>query len=476
MKLAKAIAFSSSAVYVYQLSSLGYAIFLARTFTPYLLGAFGIASAITLLSGEFRALGTGEYLIREKQIERRTVRNSIGISLAISLTLFIFIFLFSNKISEFYNDQLVGELTLIFATSLLVTPFNSINSALLTKELQFHKVIFLDWSNFLIGIFVSILLISLDFGIYAIAIGPVAGAYSQFLLTFFLRSRDMTFIPGLHRAGDQIKFGGISSLASIFERLNIYSIDLITGKMEGVRSAALISKAVSTAELIFHVLLAGSKDIALPYISKSRTEQISWNYIQATIIANYLSLSVLASCVFIGDELILFLFGDQWVEAAALVPFVSLWAIFKNAHPFVRALMVSINKERAYLKNQAVGFFLTTLSLFVGLGNGDLKTMTILLFISGLVYCFITTYQIFSMPEFRKDFYFYLYKNLKLFVLIGNIIVVAWFLDAFVINAMGSNFLKVAVFGLSMILVWCLLNMGMRTELYEEIKKLGIKK
>ena len=103
MRLANAVAFSSIAIYLYQLASLAYTVYLARTFSPYLLGIFGIASAVTLLTGEFRALGTGEYLVREKNIDKNTVKNSIGISLSISILIFCLLAISVGAISRFYD-------------------------------------------------------------------------------------------------------------------------------------------------------------------------------------------------------------------------------------------------------------------------------------------------------------------------------------------------------------------------------------
>jgi PST family polysaccharide transporter len=476
MRLAKAVAFSSIAIYLYQLASLAYTVYLARTFSPYLLGIFGIASAVTLLTGEFRALGTGEYLVREKNIDKNTVKNSIGISLSISILIFCLLAISAGAISRFYDERLIGELILIFSFSLLVSPFNSINSALLTRELKFHKVILLDWSNFLVGISTSVFLIFMELGIYAIAIGPVVGSYVQFLLTTIFRSPFMEFVPRIKNASDQIKFGGFSSSASILERLNIHSIDLIVGKMDGVRSAALMSKAVSTAELIFHIILAGSKEVALPFISKTNYKELAENYIHATLIANYLSVSVLTSCIFFGDNLVLFMFGEKWREAAELVPFVSLWVIFRNFHPFQRALFISIGRERMYLKNQALGLASTTIAIILGLWFGDLQFMVLCLSFSGFAYFIFTTFQVFSVQNLSQSFTKYLIKNLRLMLVVFLVALISWGVDSIILKFIDSSFLELLVFGSILIISWLILMIALNTELYREVLKLTIDK
>lgn len=472
MKVSAAVVFSSGSLYVYQILSLLYTMYLAREFSPYVLGAFGIASSITLLSGDFKALGTGEYLIREKYIDRDIVRNSLGITCAISYLSFFAIVFSASWFSKFYGDDLVGELTVIFSLSLLVSSFNSINSSLLARSLEFRKVILLDWLNFLSGVSVSIVLILLGFGIYSVAIGAVCGIYFQFLFSFIVKAEQMCFVPKLNNVGNQLRFGWLSSGSSILTRLNLYSIDLLIGKFEGLKASAIISKTISTSELVFHTIVAGARDVALPYISKLEEEKFAGNYFYATTVTNTLTLPVLVSLIFVGDSLILLLFGEQWIDSAELIGFIAVWAVFKNLHPFLRALMISLGKEADFLFNQALGLFFTVTAVFLGVLAGDLKDFSIFLAFSGLAYFVISTLQVIRTPQFIGQFGNFVKSQRSVVLVCLGVAFASYVIENYLILGVENLFLRISIFGSILVLVWIALCVLINAEIYREIRRL----
>ncbi len=67
-----------------QIVSLFSVAILARLLTPSEVGVFAVASSLTFLASELRALGVGQYLVREEEINQQKIRSATGLMICIS--------------------------------------------------------------------------------------------------------------------------------------------------------------------------------------------------------------------------------------------------------------------------------------------------------------------------------------------------------------------------------------------------------
>ena len=97
-KVRMALLYSSGSLYVYQLISLFFSMYVARVLTPAEIGLYAIAASITMVSGELKVLGTSDYLIRQKNVTKEMIKASLGLSLLVSGSIGALLVIFSQLI------------------------------------------------------------------------------------------------------------------------------------------------------------------------------------------------------------------------------------------------------------------------------------------------------------------------------------------------------------------------------------------
>lgn len=380
---------SSISLYANQIVELAFAMFISRAFTPDQIGVFAIAVGVTMISGEIRLLGVGDYLIRTKNIDEEKVRSSLGLTILISWSIGLLLIATAAPVASFYNNQDLNLLLIILSTGFFFSPFISVNSSLLNKELKFGHSIIIDWIGLLVNIFVTIILYYNGFDYFSLAIGSATGVMSKLIAAIFLKSKAMNWHPKFSNFGEQLKFGSIASTCGLLEKAQVMSFDLILGRIGNTREVAIMSKALGGAQIISHTLVSGVKKVALPYLSQVERGELTDSFIKATLLVTVICLPVLISMTAIGPQLVYVLFGDQWTESGQLLTIISIWCFFKHISPFTKSFLFVIQKEKVFLLLQTVNLILTITAIVLGY-NFSLQGVAYAIAIVGFLDCIIT--------------------------------------------------------------------------------------
>jgi len=365
-KVRLAAILSSLSLYVNQFFTVAFTMYISRVFTPEQLGIYSLSLSIVALGEATKSMGTGEYLIREKEITPAMVKSTLGLTVIISWVTGLILVSCAEPISLFYEQENIEYMIYILSITFFISPYISVNSALLTKQLSFTKKIFMEWANVIVTMASTLIIFYYIGNHFALVYGVISGVIIQLLLSIKLKAVDMCFIPQFKNMSSQLKFGAITTLSSLIERLSVIAPDLIIGKLGSVKEVAFMSKGLSAIQLSSHMLISGAKPVALPYLSNAENNEKQYAYIKATNLTHALCLPVLLALVFSGELLIQVLFGDQWQKAGELVQYLAVLGFFFNLHPFHRALLISMNMEKWFLLKQVVSSLLTITMIFIG--------------------------------------------------------------------------------------------------------------
>ena len=425
--------------------------FISRVFSPEDLGIYGIAAAITMISSEVRALGASEYVIRETELNSHKIRSSLGLTIVISSGLGLVLILCSSLIGSFYENTDITFMIQILAIGFFISPFININSALLYKHFEVSKVMIIEWAGQVIIIVSTVLFYLLDFGYFSLVYGSILVNITQLLFAFIFKSNQMQWRPQFRHFKDQFKFGSIASAASFVEKFHLLSFDLILGKLGSMRDVGIMSKATGSVQFISHMLVAGGKTVALPYLSQSSKDELKESYIKATLLITAICLPILLAVTAIGSQLVLILFGEQWNDAGSLVCYIAIWSALRHIHPFSRALLFSIKLERQYLFLQLFNLLLITAAIILGFNYG-LVGITKLLIVAGLIEFLITSSIISKCLGITIS---NLLGSLKSSLLLGaGCGVFAWIVITVIDNYKLNPYISILCFGIIMSICW----------------------
>ncbi|WP_372972231.1 oligosaccharide flippase family protein [Marinobacter sp.] len=368
-KVRRAVVFSSMAQYGKRLIALASTMIVARLLTPDEIGTYAIASAVVMILGEFKLMGAGAYLVREKEITDEVIRRALGLTVLIAWGLGLTVLLLGPVAANYYDLQPLGLIFAILAIPFFLAPFMSITMALLAREFKFKSVLKAQVISALISLLATILFILAGFSYYSLALGQLTRAVVQFALIVFLREFPNYWRPVFARLGEIARFGMFNSVANLFKNSVKVLPDMVIGKLGTTSQVAMFSRGLGFVDFLSGSLQMGVSPVVLPYLSEARRagENLTKPYTRATVLICALVWPVLAVASVASLPVIRLFFGDQWDAAAPLTSVLAVWLMLRATHHFANNLLVATNNEGVMAAKETLLFgtiFLLILAAF----------------------------------------------------------------------------------------------------------------
>ena len=340
-------------------------IIFARMLTPSELGVLAIASSIAFIASEFKLLGTNNYIVREKVITTEIIRSCVGLAILISWLLGFITLVISVPASIFYENEDLKVLLCILSVSFFFSPFTSTTAALLTREMRFDSLIYLQLIGKVLGLAVSIYLVSEGYSYFGVVTGMTTSVLVDFLLARLIKPKDMSWRPRFAAIGNIVGFGIINSLINLLKRMETTAPDIVIGKVGTPRDVALISRGVGLHMFLSEFLLNGIRSVVMPYLSRTNRDggDINYSYIKATNLLLAFALPPILVAGIAAEPLVLLLFGDQWVEAVPIAQSMTIWMGIKLLSNLAFPTLIVMKAEKSLLAIQI--FLITVLITFL---------------------------------------------------------------------------------------------------------------
>lgn len=353
-----AIIYSSISKYSIKIISLASMVAVSRLLTPSEIGVFAIASSLVMIMSEFRMLGAGGYLIREKEIDQNTVRKVLGLTWIISWGLGFTIISTAFYISHFYDESSLKYIFWILSLSFFLAPYISIPSSLLSRELNFKIQFRVKLSSALVGLTVTIILVLLDFSYYGLALGQLAIAVTSFIGFSIAKPELMVWVPAFRGMGSVASFGGQASLANFLKRLTVTVPDLVIGKLGPPSQVAIFSRGMGFVEFLSRSVMDGVSPVALPYLSKIRRQggEVSEAYTRSCVLLGAIVWPVLGVASTASLPAIQLFFGDQWDASAPIASLLAIWGLLRAVHWFANPFLMASGFEKQMVVKEIFPF------------------------------------------------------------------------------------------------------------------------
>jgi lipopolysaccharide exporter len=303
---------------------------LARLLDPEAFGLF--AAALTFLSylQVLLDFGMGSFLVYDQE---EGVTDRVHTAFFMNLFMTIGLTALSAGLSPF-TSRLLGASghTAVFAVmSLYLLPQGlvQLTESLIQRDLQFRKQVVIDLSAALVRTGLSIGLVTAGAGVWAIVVGLLAGQVVATACSWTLvRYRPRWRIVG-PVVKDMLRFGAAGVALDFLNQLALNSDYLIVGAVLGDVALGTYSVAFRMADLLINNVLWMFSAVAFPIYSRSRSQGVEVLVrvvLKATRLTTIYGFAVGLGTAIAAPDIILVVFGHQWVGAIQTMTVVSLAA------------------------------------------------------------------------------------------------------------------------------------------------------
>ncbi|MCX9156864.1 oligosaccharide flippase family protein [Niveibacterium sp. 24ML] len=343
--------------YVAFVIQLATSIVLARLLSPSETGVFSLAAAIVSIAQLLRDFGIGEYVVQEKDMSRERLRSVLGVSLAIAWAIAAALFASAGYIADYYHEAGVRTVVHILALNFVLLPIGTTTFAVLTKELAFKEIFYVQTSSTLIGAAAAILLAFQGHSYLSLAWSSVFSSVTTVLVLAIVRPAETFMLPrfsGLREIGI---FGGTVTLGRFLDQLCRRAPDMFIAQGLGFHAVGINSKATSLLDTFQDFFVSGISRVATPAFAQTRhaNGDSVESYIKAIRTLAIFPFVFFLLLALLAEPLVLALFGKAWLEAVPLLRIGAIGGIMAAPYFLGPPLLTAHGHVKDILKIQVIG-------------------------------------------------------------------------------------------------------------------------
>ena len=290
-------------------------VILARLLAPEDFGLFGIAVLALSTLEVFSQTGFQEALIQKKGSVTAYLDTAWTISVIRGSLLFIILFLTAPVIAEFFSASEAVLIIRIIALSTLLTGFRNVGILFLTKELDFKKKSFYEFSAALVDFVVSVLLVILLRNVWALVWGGLAGNLVRLIMSFIIHPSRPRFKFEKKKAVELFRYGKWLLGSGILIFLVTQGDDIFVGKLLGVTALAFYQMAYLWSNLpateITHVI----SQVTFPAYAKLQDNlpRLRTAYTEVLQVTLLVSFPIAGAIFTLGPDFTQIFLGNHWL-------------------------------------------------------------------------------------------------------------------------------------------------------------------
>lgn len=313
----KAVRWNLSGSAISTIFNLIVSVVLARLLTPSDYGVVAIGLTLLSLSLLFINGGFGAAIIQSQYKSEHTLSSIFYFNLIVGVTLSIFILICARWISDSIGIQELHVVLVWFSPLFLINALNVVPATLFQRDLNIDVLVKVELVASILGSFLGIAAAFLGFGYKSLLIQHLS---TSFIYSIFLwlstkwlprLSFSLIRLRVLARFGKFIIFESLTS--TLLNRIDV----LIIGKVFNAQTLGIYTKPVGLRDQLVNVTSSGFRRVFFPILSTVRTDAKAFSnyYLTSLSVISIIVHGVAGVGYLFSRELILGLFGEQWVDS-----------------------------------------------------------------------------------------------------------------------------------------------------------------
>lgn len=368
-------------------------IVLARLVSPSDYGIIALLLVFIQIATVFIQNGFNTALIQKKESDDLDFSSVFYLSIFVAVILYVVLFYTAPLVAKFYKSEILTSLLRVLSLTLFFGAINSVQTAYVSKTMQFKKFFFSSMGAVTGSGTLGIILAYKGYGVWAL----VWQQLSNICLTCLILAFTVKWRPKLMFSFKRVKtlfsFGWKLLCSGLLDTIfrNLYN--LVIGRLYDSTQLGIFNRGQQFPQVIATNLDGSIQSVMLPTLSAHNDDISEVKRITRRSIS--MSAFVLMPCMFglaaVAEPLVKVLLTEKWLPC---VPYLQLACICYALYPIHTANLTGINalgRSDIFLKLEIVKKILTVITLLASLPFGVLG-MAVGQVFSGFIGTFINAY------------------------------------------------------------------------------------
>lgn len=334
--------------------------------------------------------GFNTAIIQKKEIDEIEISSVFYCSFTLAIVLYIILFLSAPYIAGFYEKP---ELCTVLRVIAIVLPFgayNSIQSALLIRQLDFRVQFICSLIAATVAGVAGITAAYYGLGIWALVIYSTSNTIISCIIFQFIVRWHPLLIFSKTKVRGLLSFGWKITLSSIIDTLYTDIFSLVIGKKYTIVDLAYYNRGQQLPLLLARNVTSSISTVMLPVFSKLQNEkdEMKEAVSNSVSLCSFIMFPMIMGLLACSKPLVLLLYSEKWAES---IPYMQLFCIAFMFYPINMANTQALNgigRSDLFLKLNALKRGLGIVALVCSMPFG-VRAIAIGYVISSLLNVFI---------------------------------------------------------------------------------------
>lgn len=345
---------------------------LARLLSPTEYGIIGMAMVFIAISETFVHSGLGAALIRKQECTEADYNTMFYTNIGLGVITFCIVFLSAGAISKFYNNPDLYLLVRIMALNLIINSFGLVETAILTKKIDFKRQTKITLvSNVSSGI-IGIVLAYFGFGYWSLAIRTICQNIFRVLLLHYTSSWKPRLMYSIYSFKELFGFGSKILMAGLINTVyqNIYK--LIIGKYFSSAELGFYTRAVQFKKLPSENIQTTTQRVTYPVLASmvGDAARLKSGYKKMIRLSFYITSTMMLLMIINAREVVLILVGQQWAPSIPYLEIICISGMMYPLHSLNLNMLNAKGRSDLFLKLEIIKKLLVIPVIAVGIHFG----------------------------------------------------------------------------------------------------------
>lgn len=367
MSIRRAALWSMGSQYAAFVIQFATSVIISRYFLgPAEVGLFSIALATALLVAVLQDFGITRFVSGQPGVDAAQIRAATTVSILFAWAIALLVWVMAWPVAHFYHDPRLAPLLLIIGASYIVSPFAVVPQALMARAMDYRQLFAVNVGSAFAGGATALSLAALGYSAAALAWAMIVQALVRMLIAQSLRPVPIGFRQSMTDLLPVLRFGSASAALCISGAIGMKSQDLVIGRLLGLESVGLYSRATALAATLAQLVTGAVNAVFYPAFARMRDagEAMGAPYLRVVAGNCAVNWPAMVAMALAAEPIVLMLYGPKWADAASLLKWIALSEIFYVALPLHMDLPILLGRIRTLIWYNAadtaisVGFLL----------------------------------------------------------------------------------------------------------------------
>jgi O-antigen/teichoic acid export membrane protein len=343
-------------------------IIVVRLLDPHDYGLFAMSQVVLVVLNFLNGHSFASSLIQEEDVSEHRIAQVFGLLLLFNVVLATAQFIAAPYVAAYYNQPMIVDMLHAQMLIYLLTPFISLPTVLLARELNFKAQAKADIAGAVAGAITALTGASMGAGVWTLVVAPLVQQATRAVGLAIAARRVVRPSFDFKGIGSVLSFGGVLVLCQFFWVIQSQADVIIAGPHFDPHHLGLYTEALFLTLIFTAKFIPPLNEVAFPAYTQLAKEggDIGQAFLRSARMLMFVAMPLYFGLSAVAEPVVDTLFGPKWHEMVPLVAGLALAMPFFALQIICSPTTNSLGQPRIYLMTSVAGAIIMPICFVIG--------------------------------------------------------------------------------------------------------------